>query len=212
VTVRDTGRSGDGPRRDEAWKRPGLRTRLVAALISFALAAGLLFILRGARVAARAQQSPDTVAVRIWPSAPIVHLAREPAAVEPRRRDRFAARRPALQAEPISSPRAEPANIPLAHAEPSMPEPTMAASSPASGPLRIEDLAIRRAVAGTEGTVRRLARGSGAELDSPRQRPIDQLGSAIAEGVVPDCLAPRENGNLLLAPIIAIQAIRGKCK
>ena len=55
-----------------------------------------------------------------------------------------------------------------------------------------------------------MARTSGAELDSPRQTAIERFGSAVAESTIPECLAPDESGSLLSAPLIAIQALRGK--
>lgn len=82
----------------------------------------------------------------------------------------------------------------------------------ASAPLRLDAQLVRRAIAGAEGSVRALARGAGAELDSPRFTEAEHRASAVARTAVPDCLAPNANGSLLSAPAIAYAAITGKCR
>jgi hypothetical protein len=129
-----------------------------------------------------------------------------------RRPDELVPRRHLAPAEPISPAHVAATETPIARNEPAMPAAASAASGPASAPLRIDDQVIRRAVAGTDGAVRKLARSVGAELDSERQTPTAQLGSAISDGAVPDCLGPHEYGSLPSAPIFAVQALRGKCK
>ena len=73
-------------------------------------------------------------------------------------------------------------------------------------------MSIRRAIVGTEGTVRALARRSGADMDSPRIDRSEKLAGAVAETARPDCLAPNGGGSLLAVPIIAYMAASGKCK
>lgn len=116
--------------------------------------------------------------------------------------------------EPLTSRRvvAEPATSQASTAESSDPHPAIAASSPAVAPLLLDSQAIRRAVAGSEGAVRRMAKASGSELDLSHQSPLAKFGSAVAESAIPDCLAPNQNATLLFAPVIAVQALRGKCK
>ena len=73
-------------------------------------------------------------------------------------------------------------------------------------------MSIRRAIVGTEGSVRASARRSGADVDSPRIDRAEQLAGAIAQTARPDCLAPNGGGSLLSIPIIAFMAANGKCK
>ena len=93
----------------------------------------------------------------------------------------------------------------------------LAASAPAealaaSAPLRIDGQTIGRAIAGSQGNIRQMARRGGAELDSPRPSRSETLADTIAGNGVPDCLAPNAGGSLLSAPILLLLAIQGKCK
>jgi hypothetical protein len=82
----------------------------------------------------------------------------------------------------------------------------------ASAPLHMDAAAIRRAMAGSEGPVRQMARRSGVELDSPRPSRSEALAETVAEKGVPDCLAPNAGGSLLSVPILLVLAVQGKCK
>ncbi|MEO5882003.1 MAG: hypothetical protein ABIQ06_06265 [Caldimonas sp.] len=88
----------------------------------------------------------------------------------------------------------------------------LAEALPASAPLRLDPQTIGRAIAGSEGDVRRMERRSGAELESPRASRSQALAGAVAEIGVPDCLAPNGGGSLLSAPILLVRALQGKCK
>lgn len=40
----------------------------------------------------------------------------------------------------------------------------------------------------------------------------DKFADSVEQSVKPDCLGPNQAGGLLAAPVIAVQAIRDKCK
>ena len=88
-----------------------------------------------------------------------------------------------------------------------------AASAPASDvSLRIDSEAIRRALVGTNGQVRKLAERGGVELNSTREGPLQVFGASVAKAAKPECLAQNEYGSLLSIPLIAARAIQDKCK
>lgn len=88
-----------------------------------------------------------------------------------------------------------------------------AASAPASNvPLRVDSQAIRKALAGTTGQIRKLAERGDVELDSPREGQLQVIGASVARAAKPECLAPNKYGSLLSLPLIAARAIQGKCK
>jgi hypothetical protein len=78
--------------------------------------------------------------------------------------------------------------------------------------LRIDAKAIGRAIAGSEGSIRQMARHGGVELDSPRANRSEALAETVAGTGVPDCVAPNAGGSLLSAPFLLLMALRGRCK
>ena len=101
-------------------------------------------------------------------------------------------------------------------AAPALAEPTTgaatAAEPPPSAPLRLDAAILKAAIAGSESPVRRMAQTAGEMLDSPRVTARERLTTAVGAAALPDCLAPDAGGSLLSAPLIAVRALRGKCK
>lgn len=114
--------------------------------------------------------------------------------------------------EVLSSQAATPQPITLTAPTPT-PTPTTppapAASSPA--PLRLGDEVLRRAARDSIAETRRLA----AEAGLPAERGVsggERLADGVEQAAKPDCLASNPGGSLLSIPIIALQALRQKCK
>jgi hypothetical protein len=189
------------------WHRPALGTRLAAGAVSLVLVGGVLFVLRGSPNTSATQRPPARVLVRLW--LPPRTTPRPQAQSPPR-----TAANPRLprRAEPAEPARIEAPNIQRASANPPIAAQALAASSPASAALRLDGNVLRRAALVSEGTIRRMARNSGTELDSPRPDKAARLAAAVAETAIPDCLAPNAGGSLLSIPLIAVAAIRGQCK
>jgi hypothetical protein len=111
---------------------------------------------------------------------------------------------------------AEPQPITLAEPSPSTPPSTPAAPAPAVAasaprPLRLGDEVLRRAARDSLAETRRLA----ADAGLPAERGVsgsERLADGVEQAVKPDCLAPNAGGSLLSIPIIALQALRQKCK
>ena len=184
--------------------------RAIAAITSLALT-GAVFLLLRTTTAPRpeARRTGREVAITIFPSQPV--RARAAAAPEAA---------PAAKAGLHAAPPVRPpgSNSPVRpDPVPAFASSGLAASAPAeapaaSAPLRLDAQTIHRALAGSEGDIRQMARRSGVELDSPRASRSEELADAVAEKGVPDCLAPNEGGSLLSAPILLLLAVQGKCK
>jgi hypothetical protein len=114
---------------------------------------------------------------------------------------------------PGASPVPElPPSVP-SHAEASAQAPltAQAVEVPASAPLRLDGLVLRRAALDGAGTTpaQMAARQAGRSVpESPQQA----LGSAMARSARPDCISPNEGGSLLLLPKLALDALAGRCK
>jgi len=185
--------------------------RLVAASVSLALTVAMFLLLRAASAPVPAKRAELHVGVTLFAARPARReAALPPSAAAPakgglrsaaptRPRNRMSPTQPGPEPEPAVASSSLSAGVP-------------AESPPASAPLRIDAKAIGRAIAGTEGNVRQMARRSGVELDSPRANGSEVLAGRVAETVVPDCLAPNAGGSLLSAPILLLLAIQGKCR
>jgi hypothetical protein len=121
-----------------------------------------------------------------------------------------ASARPAPTAAPTASTRPTP--VDATPTTPSIPTAAAPTDLPASSPLRLDPSVLRRAAGARRGAVGTLADASGTELDTPVASVGERLAAGTARAVKPDCLAPNEGGSLLSLPVIAIQALRGKCK
>ena len=188
--------------------------RGVAALVSGALTASILLLLRATsspqappRVERQVAVAVITLPRSVPPPPTTVSEPIEPAAT------RAPTRRAAPQARtelpvPVTAPQPAAITPGLAAAPPAPPAPT----DPASAPLRLDPRTIGRAIAASEGNIRQMARRSGNELDSPRASRSEALADTVAEKGVPDCLAPNEGGSLLSAPILLVLKVQGKCK
>ena len=178
--------------------------------MSVALLCGVLLVLRGSRFASPSHVPFASIPVWLLPVQPRAKATKQsllPPQLPAKERAALS-----LPPQPLPRPVTEGSPDGAGLAKLSVPVEALAASAPARSPLRLDSQVIRRAISGSEGTVRKMARESGTELDSPRKSPISELGSTVAKSAIPDCLAPREYGSLLSAPIIAVQALRGKCK
>ena len=183
--------------------------RGIAALVSLALTAAIFLLLRTTSAPRPEKRAEVQVAVTVFPSQPIQTGAAPAPAVVPAAKTGTRGTQPPRVRSTTSPPRAEP--------EPAVASSGLAGSaageaSPASAPLRIDALTIGRAIAGSQGNIRQMARRGGAELDSPRASRSEALADTIAKKGVPDCLAPNAGGSLLSAPILLLLAIQGKCK
>jgi len=89
---------------------------------------------------------------------------------------------------------------------------------PPSGPLRLDDETIRRAIGESRNGVDRLAHDSGRGLVTGSvQEP--GLGRNIADASIPDCVRPDalrrmpvRIGGLLDLPLLAYAALKGLCR
>ena len=187
---------------------PGI-LRGVAALVSLALTAAIFLLLRATSWPSQARQVERQVVVTIFPLKPVLPAA----APVP-----LATTAAKTSVRSITAPRVQgTAPSPLAEPEPAVASAGLAASAPAdalaaSAPLRIDARAIGRAIAGSEGNIRQMARRSGVELDSPRASRSEALADTVGGTGVADCLAPNAGGSLLSAPLLLLLAVQGKCK
>ena len=181
--------------------------RAVAALVSLGLTVAMFLLLRATSAPAPAGKAEVQVSVTVFPARPMrARSTPVPAPAKTTLRSAASIRPP--QPIPPARPVAEPAiasSLPPAGAAP-------AGVPPASAPLRLDPRTIGRAIAGSEGRVRQMARQSGTELDSPRASRSELLAATVAEKGVADCLAPNAGGSLLSAPILLLRALSGKCK
>ena len=182
--------------------------RGVAALVSLALTASIFLLLRATSSPPPARRGEQQVVVTIFPSKRALQAA-PPAPV---------ATQAKIGVRSITVPRARsitPSSLP--EQGPAVASAGLAASPPAdalaaSAPLRIDAKAIGRAIAGSEGSIRQMARRSGVELDSPRASRSEALADTVGGTGVADCLAPNAGGSLLSAPLLLLLAVQGKCK
>ena len=182
--------------------------RGIAAFVSLALTAAIFLLLRATSAPRPERRTEVHVAVTVFPSPIRTGAAPAPAAVP--------AAKTGIRDGPTPRGRST-TSSPRAQAEPAVASSGLAASAPAealaaSAPLRIDGQTIGRAIAGSQGNIRQMARRGGAELDSPRPSRSETLADTIAGNGVPDCLAPNAGGSLLSAPILLLLAIQGKCK
>lgn len=93
--------------------------------------------------------------------------------------------------------------------------PLVAAPHPAASapppPLRLGDAVMRQAARDSIAETRRLAAEAGLPAERDRSSG-ERLAGAVEQAVKPDCLASNAGGSLLSIPIIALQALRQKCK
>ena len=194
----------------QQWRRGSATARLFAGSVSIALTLGSLKLIRHHPVDLESRDRATPVSVLLFPALPPARpLPAEALPIRPERTARTGSAVPANRAPSPSQSAPHPAPV---RSVSESPQRAPAEASQARGPLRLDTQAIRRALAGTGGAVRELARNSGAELDSLRPNRAEQLSAAIAETAVAGCLAPNAGGSLLSLPIIAYLAIRGKCK
>lgn len=88
--------------------------------------------------------------------------------------------------------------------------PAPVASAPPP-PLRLGDDVMRQAARDSIAETRRLAAEAGLPAERDRSSG-ERLAGAVEQAVKPDCLASNAGGSLLSIPIIALQALRQKCK
>ena len=94
-------------------------------------------------------------------------------------------------------------------------QPELAADSPAlpaSSPLKLDEVTIRKATAQSKGKIQRLAEASGHKLPGMSNSQAERLSLGMTSAAKVECLAPNEHGSLLSIPFIAYAAIAGKCK
>jgi hypothetical protein len=89
---------------------------------------------------------------------------------------------------------------------------------PSSGPLRLDDETIRRAIGESRNGVERLAHNSGRGLATGSDQEPG-LGQNIADASIPDCVRPDalkrmpvRIGGLLDLPLLAYAALKGLCR
>ena len=183
--------------------------RAVAAFVSLGLTVTMFLLLRATSLPAPPRKPGLDAGITVFPlRRPPTEAAARPGAAPPS----LAQRRSAATIGPrIALPPTLPATEPpvAASLAPAAITPPAAASS---APLRIDAPTIARAIAASEGHLRRMARQGGAELDMPGAGRSEQLAATVAEKGVPDCLAPNAGASLLSAPLILLRAIDGKCK
>lgn len=88
--------------------------------------------------------------------------------------------------------------------------PAPSASAPPP-PLRLGDDVMRQAARDSITETRRLAAEAGLPEERDRSSG-ERLAGAVEQAVKPDCLASNAGGSLLSIPLIALQALRQKCK
>ena len=197
----------------EVWRQRSNTTRLLAGLASLLLSFGALLSL-SYRPTVPTHSAPRAVGVTLLVSPRQVPVP--PERVSPAV-TRFAEKRNTVKQS--TAPTRAPADALVESTPETLPAPisetiaATAASAPASGvPLLIDSQAIRRALVGTTGQVRKLAERGGVALDSPRKGQLQVFGASVAKAAKPGCLAPNEYGSLLSIPLIAAKAIQGMCK
>jgi hypothetical protein len=191
------------------WESRSPTSRLVAALVSLAVTVGLIATFRSRQGLPPPNDKPARVSVLLMLTKPAVPTPQR-AAVPPQPEKRPGRRVDApIENRPISSPPPETQVIQLRVETPQAFSPE---ASPASTPLRLDSQTLGRAVAGAEGSVRRMARNSGRELDTPGPSQSEELSTAVAQTGLSDCLAPNPGGSLFSIPIIAYMAVTRKCK
>ena len=191
-----------------------------AALVSLALTGAIFMLLRATPGPHAPKRGEPPVAVALVPSLPARPRPAPPAveAAAATRDPRRAAAAPrATPPRAKTGPATEAATAPATTIAPAMLPADVAAvpgaaTEPASAPLRLDARTIGRAIARSEGDIRRMARTSGVDLDSPRQSRADALAATVAGNGVPDCLAPNAGGSLLSVPILLVRAVQGRCK
>lgn len=193
--------------------RTSVGLRAAGAFVSLGLTVAMFLLLRAASLPAPPKKPQFVTGVVVFPlrRSPVAPAARAgpaPAATVPRRSagttpTRIALPSTAAAAEPAAGP-AVASTLPATAAAPQ--------AEAASAPLRIDAGTIARAIAASEGNVRRMARRGGAELETPRPSGDESLAASVADKGVADCLAPNAAGSLLSAPLILLRAINGRCK
>jgi hypothetical protein len=195
--------------------KPSGTLRAAAALVSLSLTAAIFMLLRASSTTAPPKRDPLPVAVALVLSPPARArplptttpsearaATRDPRRVVPSSRP-ASPQRALSEAITGTGPAIAPAEVAAAPG---------AETEPASAPLRLDPRTIGRAIAGSEGPIRQMARGSGVDLDSPKESRSEALAGAVADKGVPDCLAPNGGGSLLSVPIVLVLAMQGKCK
>lgn len=189
-------------------RSPGVRLAAAAAagLITTALVLELARLPPAAPPPRAPVALPVTLVLPPRPPAPAASPAPAPA------RDPAPVRRPppvperAAQPAPITLP-ASPATAPaVARVEP----PADAASAPP--PLRLGVEVMRQAARDSLSQTRQLAAQAGQGLDDAPVSGAERLADGVRQSGKPDCLAANAGGSLLSLPIIALQALRQKCK
>lgn len=200
------------PPRLPGWRPHRHRKAAVTGALAVTLAALWALWAPPPRHAITPLESPVTTWLRLLPL---------PAMPAPPAADLPALRRPDTPARPMpprapafpvpelpSTRAAEPQPITLAAPAAATPPATAASSPP---PLRLGDEVMRRAARDSLAETRRLA----AEAGLPAERGVsdqERLASGVEQAAKPDCLASNPGGSLLSIPIIALQALRQKCK
>lgn len=195
--------------------KPSGTLRAAAALVSLSLTAAIFMLLRTTSTRAPPKRGEPPVAVALVLSPParprslppptpdeVRARTRDPRRVVPSTRS-ASPRQAVPQAITSSDPGTAPAEVAIA---------PRVETEAASAPLRLDVRTIGRAIAGSEGPIRQMARKSGVELDSPKESRSEALAGAVADKGVPDCLAPNGGGSLLSVPILLVLAMQGKCK
>ncbi len=202
--------------------RTSNRVRIFSAGVSLLVLAASLFMLYKPRIS-QLGQSASPISVPVW-------LLERPKPIDPE----------------VPSPRASSRNYRAFKgtparktAEPSAPSLTLpvtrvitpnenvapsAVAGSAAAPLHLGANVIRAAVAGSKGSVRRLAESSGQLLDTPSPTKEEVFAAAVGSAGIPDCLRPdalKQDtshigaigfGGILAVPFLAHAAITGKCK
>jgi len=195
--------------------QPSGSLRATAALVSLSLTAAIFMLLRATSTPAPPKRGEPPVAVALVLSPPARPRPSPPAAPNEARAPTRDPRRVVPSPRAASPPRAFTEAI--TRPGPAT-APTEVAAAPranaeaASAPLRLDARTIGRAIAGSEGPIRQMARKSGVDLDSPKESRSEALAGAVADKGVPDCLAPNGGGSLLSVPILLVLAMQGKCK
>lgn len=213
----------------QRWDRSRASSRLLAAVLAFAMTGSILILLDRKRAVAPPApsgtgnrflvllpplpRSGETEGTPVTPVAPVApDTAVPPSAVnEPPRRGR--ARRTQIKAVPATTQGGEPSvptegsregATPTVEASPT-PEPS------ASEPLRLDAGVIRQASQISEGQIHRMAREAGHSLGE-RPTAQEELSRSVSDTALPDCTGANEHGSLLSLPSIAAAALAGKCK